>query len=64
MPRQGLLSASGTVLSRKRAGEGGLRLMLLLKGQGLTWASAPGAERGRVRLGQLEIGRASCRERV
>lgn len=51
MPRQGLLSASGTVLSRRRAGEGGLRLTLLLKGQGLTWASAPGAERGRVRLG-------------
>ncbi len=31
MPRQGLLSASGTVLSRRRAGEGGLRLTLLLK---------------------------------
>ena len=51
MPHQGLLSASGVVLARSQMGEGGLWLTLFLKGQGLMRASAPGAERGRVRLG-------------
>lgn len=51
MPGQGLLEASGVVLSRGTGGEGGLRLTLFLKGQGLTWASAPGAASGRVRFG-------------
>lgn len=51
MTRQGQLKASGVVLARSQMGEGGLRLTLFLKGQGVLWASAPGAERGRVRFG-------------
>ena len=51
MGNQGLLTASGVVLSRSRTGEAGLRLMLFLRGEGLLWASAPGAESGSVRFG-------------
>ena len=51
MTQQGLLKASGVVLARSQMGEGGLWLTLFLKGQGLLRASAPGAERGRVRFG-------------
>lgn len=49
--RQGPFAASGAVLARKRMGEGGLWLVLFLKGHGLLRASAPGAERGRTRFG-------------
>ncbi|MBQ9565422.1 MAG: DNA repair protein RecO C-terminal domain-containing protein [Synergistaceae bacterium] len=51
MASQGLLDASGAVLARSKMGEGGLRLTLFLKGQGILRASAPGAEAGRVRFG-------------
>lgn len=48
---QGLLRASGALLSRVCMGEGDLWLTFFLKGEGLLRASAKGAERGRVRFG-------------
>lgn len=47
----GFQSASGVVLSRRIVGEGDLLLTLFLKGMGMTFASARGAARGKVRFG-------------